>query len=76
MSFPRTLICELCGAEATVVFNHGFDQHGRRALKPALVESAGDFYVFVDCLVHGRVAQRVDHPIEELDEWRPPRKPK
>jgi hypothetical protein len=43
--------------EAQVVMNHGFDRRGKPVLRPALVETEEGLYVFIDCMVHGRIAQ-------------------
>jgi hypothetical protein len=62
MEFADTLLCELCGTEATVVTHHGFDRSGHPIIRPALLETRDGLYVFLDCMVHGRIAQCISAP--------------
>jgi hypothetical protein len=57
MECPATLLCDRCGLEAQVVMNRGFDRRGMPVLRPALVETEEGLFVFIDCMVHGRIAQ-------------------
>jgi hypothetical protein len=64
MENPDTLLCELCGCEARVVKAEGLNRAGEIVTGPKTIQTADGLFIFLDCVVHGRVKQCIASPSE------------
>jgi hypothetical protein len=58
MDKNEAVLCARCSAEVGVIFYQGF-VNGRRVLKPFVLKREGAWFVFVQCPLHGQMAQQI-----------------